>query len=89
LEALAETGILHTGRSKHLEEFRDQDFDLVVTVCDPDAQECPAWLGKGKRLQHAYADPALTNELNDFRKICKAMESEIPTILFEYEMEMK
>ncbi len=25
-------------------------FDLVVTVCDTAAEECPLWLGSGQRL---------------------------------------
>ena len=48
LTALSEIGIQHTGRSKMADEFRDVDFDLVVTVCDSAAEECPVWLGMGK-----------------------------------------
>jgi arsenate reductase len=58
LEALAEIGIQHTGSSKRADEFRDVDFDLVVTVCDSAAEECPLWLGKGKRVHHSFTDPA-------------------------------
>ncbi len=58
LEALAEIGIRHTGRSKQADKFRDMDFDLVVTVCDSAAEECPLWLGKGKRMHHSFPDPA-------------------------------
>jgi len=55
---LAEIGIRHQGRSKSIEEFRRAEFDLVVTVCDSAAEECPVWLGKGKRLHIAFPDPA-------------------------------
>ena len=41
LAALAEIGIQHEGRSKMADEFRDVPFDLVVTVCDSAAEECP------------------------------------------------
>lgn len=41
LQALAEIGIEHQGRSKSVDEFRDVPFDLVVTVCDSAAEECP------------------------------------------------
>jgi arsenate reductase len=58
LEALAEIGIRHAGSSKRADEFRDVDFDLVVTVCDSAAEECPLWLGKGKRVHHSFMDPA-------------------------------
>ena len=42
LVALAEIGIQHQGRSKLADEFRGVDFDLVVTVCDSAAEECPS-----------------------------------------------
>ena len=51
---LEEKGIHHVGRSKSVDEFRDVDFDLVVTVCDSAAEECPVWLGKGKKFIMAF-----------------------------------
>lgn len=74
LEALAEIGIRHTGRSKRVDEFRNVDFDLVVTVCDSAAEECPIWLGKGKRMHRSFPDPAKTDDLDDFRRIRDDME---------------
>jgi len=58
LAALAEAGIDHQGRSKPADEFRQTAFDLVVTVCDSAAEECPVWLGTGKRLHIGFPDPA-------------------------------
>ncbi len=69
LTALAEIGIQHEGRSKLADEFKGLDFDLVVTVCDSAAEECPVWLGKGKKVHHSFPDPALTDDLNDFRSV--------------------
>lgn len=69
LKALAEIGIQHEGRSKLADEFKGLDFDLVVTVCDSAAEECPVWLGKGKKVHHSFPDPALTDDLNDFRSV--------------------
>ncbi len=81
LEALHEIGIQHAGRSKLADEFRGVDFDLVVTVCDSAAEECPVWLGKGKRLHHSFPDPAKTNNMDDFRKVRDDIEREIPQLL--------
>lgn len=58
LRTLKEIGIVHKGRSKSLDEFRDVPFDLVVTVCDSAAEECPLWLGQGKRIHMDFPDPA-------------------------------
>ncbi len=82
IEALSEIGIHHNGRSKLADEFRDVNFDLVVTVCDSAAEECPIWLGKGKRVHHSFPDPAKAdgNEdeiMNVFRLVRDEIESEI------------
>lgn len=61
LRVLDEIGIQHTGESKSVERFRGQDFDVVITVCDDAAENCPVWLGKGKRVHIGYPDPAKAN----------------------------
>jgi len=58
LRVLREIGIEHQGHSKHADEFRTMAFDLVVTVCDSAAEECPVWLGQGKRVHLGFPDPA-------------------------------
>jgi arsenate reductase len=81
LAVLSEIGIEHTGRSKLADEFKGVDFDLVVTVCDSAAEECPVWLGKGKREHRSFPDPAKTDDLNDFRKVRDDIAREIPQLL--------
>ena len=85
IAALAEIGIQHSGRSKSVDEFRDVDLDLVVTLCDSAQEECPVWLGKGKRLHHDYPDPAKTDDMDDFRKVRDDMAREIVALLKSYE----
>ena len=48
LRALTEIGIDHLGRSKSMDEYRGQSFEMVVTLCDLAADECPDWLGSEK-----------------------------------------
>ena len=81
LAALAEIGIEHSGRSKLVDEFKGVDFDLVVTVCDSAAEECPFWLGKGKKIHHSFPDPAKTDEMADFREVRDRIAREIPSLL--------
>ena len=86
IAALSEIGIRHTGRSKLAEEYRDVEFDLVVTVCDSAAEECPVWIGKGKRTHHSFPDPAKaegTEEevMNIFRSVRADIEREIVQLL--------
>jgi arsenate reductase len=79
--ALSEIGIQHEGRSKLADEFKGVDFDLVVTVCDSAAEECPVWLGKGKRVHHSFFDPAQTDDMEDFRRVRDEIAQVIPNIL--------
>jgi arsenate reductase len=60
LYVLAEVGIKYEGRSKSITDLPVQDFDLVITVCDSAAEECPLWLGKAKRMHYSFPDPAKT-----------------------------
>ena len=57
-EVLQEINIDHQGVSKNAAEFREVDFDLVVTVCDHARETCPVWLGEGKVIHRGFRDPA-------------------------------
>ncbi len=86
LRSLSEIGIEHDGRSKLADEFRGEEFDLVITVCDSAAEECPLWLGKGQRVHHSFLDPAKvvgTDEeiMSAFRSVRDEMEKEIIPLL--------
>jgi arsenate reductase (thioredoxin) len=84
LAALAEIGIQHEGWSKRADEFREVNFDLVVTVCDSAADECPVWLGKGRKVHHGFPDPALTDDMDDFRKVRDDIEKVMIDLLKSY-----
>jgi Protein-tyrosine-phosphatase len=52
VSALAEIGIdIHDAQSKSAAAFLDEPFDVVVTVCDSAAQDCPAW-PRAMRIEH-------------------------------------
>lgn len=81
VEALAEIGIQHEGRSKLPDEYREVAFDLVVTVCDSAAEDCPVWLGQGKKVHHSFFDPAKTDNMQDFRRVRDEIIAALPQIL--------
>lgn len=67
---MAEIGIDISGqRSKPVDEFADQKFDYVLTVCDHAKESCPFYPGHGVRLHHSFADPAAQAGLELFRRV--------------------
>jgi len=58
IQVLSEIGINHQGRPKSINEFLGRSFDVVVTLCDDSADNCPVWLGKGRKLHYPFPDPA-------------------------------
>ena len=60
--------------SKTVEEFREVEFDQVITVCDDAAENCPVWLGSGRVTHISFPDPAKATgseaeRLNVFRRV--------------------
>jgi len=59
IEAMKELGRdLSSHQSKSLEQFQDQQFDLVVTVCDNKKKACPVFPGAKQTLHWPFDDPA-------------------------------
>ena len=87
IQAWAEIGIVHSGQSKQIDELHTRDFDLVVTVCDSAAEECPVWPGRaGRRIHHSFVDPAKAEGNDDeqmqvFRQVRSEMLEVIPKLL--------
>lgn len=86
LLVLEEIGIQHAGRSKSVAEFQGVSFDLVITVCDSAAEQCPIWLGGGKRMHIGFPDPACATGTPDqilsaFRAVRDDILQRIPAAL--------
>lgn len=59
LAVLTEIGIQTEGsHPKPISTFFGQPFDVIITVCDDAAENCPVWPGQGKRLHIGFPDPA-------------------------------
>jgi arsenate reductase len=59
IEAMRELGIDVSGhRSKHVDEFQGQAFDVVITVCDHANETCPIFPATTRRIHWSLPDPA-------------------------------
>lgn len=44
--------------SNHVDEYKDMEFDFVITVCDGAKETCPYVPAKIRILHHDFPDPA-------------------------------
>jgi arsenate reductase len=59
VRVLREIGLdLSAAESKHLGRFKDEPFDMVVTVCDNAKEACPVFPGATQVLHWPFLDPA-------------------------------
>ncbi len=75
VQVMKEIGMdISNQRSKHLDEFKNQTFDYVITVCDNARESCPVYLKAGKKLHWGFPDPPHEKEsseevLREFRRV--------------------
>jgi arsenate reductase len=75
IRAMQEVGIdLSTHRSKTLDRFLDQPWDVVITVCDSANEGCPIFPRSARRLHWSFEDPSQARgseeeRLDVFRRI--------------------
>lgn len=68
IQVMKELGIgISKHRSKSVQEFADQHFDYVLTVCDHAKETCPLYPGHANRLHHNFEDPAAVEGSEDTR----------------------
>jgi arsenate reductase len=91
VKAMDEIGIdILAGHSKPVDEFRDVQFDLVITVCDDAAENCPLWLGSGNVHHIGFPDPAKATgseeeRLEVFREVRDGLRQTVMRTLEEME----
>lgn len=56
---MKEYGINISGHtSNNVDEYRDIDFDFVITVCDNARERCPYFPSKAEKFHQNFPDPA-------------------------------
>ncbi|MBM4332666.1 MAG: arsenate reductase ArsC [Deltaproteobacteria bacterium] len=75
-------------RSKSMDEFANEKFDYVITLCDQAAETCPLFFGGTKRLHMGFSNPAAVpgsgaEKLFAFRKVRDQIREKIVGFLSE------
>jgi arsenate reductase len=59
ITVMNEIGIdISSHQSKSNDEFKDETFDIVVTVCDHAKTVCPFFPGAKTTIHHSFPDPS-------------------------------
>jgi len=68
IQVMQEEGIdLSNNKPKSIDEFLQQEFDYVITVCSGAKESCPAFIGQVKhRLHIGFDDPAKAEGTEEF-----------------------
>ncbi|GAB1462087.1 arsenate reductase ArsC [Pedobacter sp.] len=75
IATMKEDGInISNHTSNNIDEYRNIDFDFVITVCDNAKERCPFFPTKAQKFHYNFPDPAKatgTDEeiVDEFRKV--------------------
>ncbi len=75
IQVMKEAGVdISHHTSNHIDEYRDIDFDYVITVCDHARENCPYFPTDATRFHQNFTDPAKATGseeevLNEFRRV--------------------
>lgn len=93
IRVMAEFGVdIRAQASKHVERFRSDPPDHVITVCDAARESCPVFPAHVRTMHRSFDDPptlaiqAKTEDeaLGHYRRVCReirAFVEELPAIL--------
>jgi len=86
IEVMKEIGIdISEQKSKHVNEFTNQTFDIIITVCDNAKEYCPVFPGNAKRLNWSFFDPAeALGSQEDILKAFKKVRDQISEKIKDY-----
>jgi arsenate reductase (thioredoxin) len=92
VETMRQRGLdISSQHPKPLSGFAGQKFDLLVTVCDNAARECPNYPGAHMRLHWSEPDPAAATGTDEqklvvFKQVADDLESRIRTLITAVEL---
>jgi len=86
IKALNEIGVDTEGsQPQHINDFKGQAFDRVITVCDDAAENCPVWSGQGTKVHIGFIDPSdATGTDEEVMAVFRQVRDEIDDQILSY-----
>lgn len=86
IKAMSEIDIdIGAHRSKHLDEFMEQEVETVITVCGNADQACPIFPGQANRHHWGFDDPAhATGTEEEQMEVFRRVRDEIRRVFEAY-----
>ncbi len=87
VEVMQEVGVdISANKTKNVEEFLEQAFDYVITVCDSAKETCPVFTGKVRhRIHLGFEDPAEAKGSKEERlKVFRKIRDEIKNTFWNF-----
>ncbi len=87
VKVMKELGIDLASRStKNVDQFVNDSFDYVITVCDNARETCPVFIGRvGKRIHIGFEDPAaVTGSEEDILEVFRSVRDQIRERMLEF-----
>ncbi len=89
IQVMAELGINISGqRSKSMDEYMADRFDLAITLCDSAQKQCPMFPGANRLIHMGFPDPGKATGteaeiMNEFRRVRDAIRQQMVPFLQE------
>jgi len=87
IQVMKEVGVdLSQNYPKMVDQFLNDSFDFVITVCDNAKESCPIFIGKvGKQLHIGFEDPAeATGTDEEILAVFRKVRDEIKNDFYEF-----
>jgi len=87
IQVMKEVGIdLSKNFPKNVDQFLNDAFDFVITVCDNAKETCPVFIGKvGKQLHIGFEDPAdATGTEEEIISVFRRIRDEIKNDFYKF-----
>lgn len=87
IQAATEMGIdISEHYSKHVDEFRGQDFDYVITVCDLAREKCPVFFGGAQYIHWSLPDPVAAGDYGSFQAVVHQIQRRVEYFLLQNQL---